>query len=128
MIQNHPKKIIETEDGKIVMSKPDMSRTSALSNSMYSYILSDEDLLKLNKMETDQERNEFIKIKSLKMGFTTYQLTILSYVESAPFHLNDYAVEPIFDLKSFLNYVDADLLKKMGDTMKELGQIDPLSP
>ena len=62
------------------------------------------------------------------MGFTTYQLTILSYVESAPFHLNDYAVEPIFDLKSFLNYVDSDLLKKMGDTMKELGQIDPLSP
>lgn len=128
MVQVHPTKIIETEKGKIVMSKPDMLRTSALSNSMYSYILTDDELLKLNKMESDQERNEFIKIKSLKMGFTTYQLSILAYIESAPFHLNDYSVEPVFDLKSFLAFVDADLLKKLGDTMKELGQIDPLSP
>lgn len=124
----HPKKIIETKDGKIVIEKPDILRTSALSNSIYTYILSDDDLLKLNDMESADERNKFIQLKSLKKGFTTMQLTVLSYVTSAPFHLNDYNVEPLLDLKSFLEYADSELINEMGAKIKELGMIDPLQP
>ena len=128
-METHPTLIINTDDGNIVMSKPNVKRSTALTNSIYSYLLTDEELLKCNRMQSDNERDEFIKIKSLKKGYTMYQLSILSYVESAPWHLNDYAIEPLLDLKSFMDYIDdkPDLLKKMGETMKEIGQIDPLS-
>ncbi len=128
-METHPTLIIDTDDGNIVMSKPNVKRSTALTNSIYSYLLTDEELLKCNRMQSDNERDEFIKIKSLKKGYTMYQLSILSYVESAPWHLNDYAIEPLLDLKSFMDYIDdkPDLLKKMGETMKEIGQIDPLS-
>jgi len=124
----HPKKIVKTEKGNIVMEKPDLLRTSALSNSIYTYILTDDDLLKINEMENEDERAKFIQLKTLKKGFTTMQLTLLSYVTSAPFHLNDYSVEPLLDLKSFLEFADAELMNSMNNAMKELGQIDPLSP
>ena len=128
-METHPTLIIDTDDGNIVMSKPNVKRSTALTNSIYSYLLTDEELLKCNRMQSDNERDEFIKIKSLKKGYTMYQLSILSYVESAPWHLNDYAIEPLLDLKSFMDYIDdkPDLLKKMGETMKEIGQIFPLS-
>lgn len=130
MENHHPTQIIETADGNIVMSKPSVKRSSALSNSIYSIILTDDELLKCNKMETDKERNEFIQVKSLKKGFTTFQLTLLSYVESAPWHMNDYSVEPILDLKSFLDYVDdkPEIMAKMKGAIEVLGKIDPLSP
>lgn len=124
----HPKKTVKTDKGNIVMERPDLLRSSALSNSIYTYVLTDDDLLKLNTMETDEERNQYIRIKSLKKGYTTMQLTLLSYVTSAPFHLNDYGVEPLLDLKSFLEFADMKLLTEMTETMKELGKIDPLSP
>lgn len=128
-MDTHPTKIIQTDDGNIVMSKPNVKRSTALTNSIYTYILTDEDLLKCNRMETDAERNEFIRIKSLKKGYTMYQLSILSFVESAPWHLNDYAIEPLIDLKAFMDYIDdkPELLRQMGDAMKEIGMIDPLS-
>ena len=124
----HPKKIVKTEKGNIVMGMPDLLRTSALSNSIYSYILTDDDLMKLNEMTNEEERAKFVQMKTLKKGFTTMQLTLLSYVTSAPFHLNDYSVEPLLDLKSFLEFADAELMNSMSKAMKELGQIDPLSP
>ena len=123
----HPKKVIESKNGKIVMEKPDLSRTTAMANSIYTYILTDDDLLALNEMKDEKERNMFIKRKSLKKGFTSMQITMLAYVTSAPFHLNDYAVEPILDLRSFLEYADTDLIAKMSKAMDELGKIDPLS-
>lgn len=124
----HPKKIIETPKGNIVLEMPDLFRSTALSNSIYTYILSDEELLKLNDMQTDEERDQFIKLASLRKGYTSVQLTLLSYVTSAPFHLNDYAVEPLLDLKSFLEFADKDLLGEMMKKVQELGVIDPLSP
>ena len=124
----HPKKIIETPKGKIVMEAPDMFRKSALSNSIYTYVLTDDDLLILNDMQNDEERNKYIQLKSLKKGFTTMQLTVLSFVTSAPFNLNDYSVEPVLDLKSFLEFIDEDTFSKMIEKMSEIGRIDPLSP
>lgn len=56
-----------------------------------------------------------------------YQMTALAYVKQAPWHLNDYAKEPVLDLASFLEYADMDLIRKMGNAMTELGTIDPLS-
>ena len=56
------------------------------------------------------------------------QLMALSYVTKAPFHLNDYATEPLLDLKSFLEYATPQLLNEMMTAIKELGAIDPLSP
>lgn len=123
----HPKKIIETKKGKIVMEAPDMFRKSALSNSVYTYILNDDDLMKINDMKNDEERNRFIQLKSLKKGYTTTQLSVLSYVVSAPFHLNDYAVEPVLDLKSFLEFIDSETFSLMIEKMRELGTTDPLS-
>ncbi len=127
MVQTHPQKIIETEQGNIVMESPDVLRSSALVNSIYSYILTDEDLDVLNEMTDTRERDRFIRKKSLKRGMTMYQLTALSYVVSAPFHLNDYAKEPILDIESFLKFADMELIAKMAGVMKSLGQIDPLS-
>ena len=126
--ETHPKKIIKTDKGNIVMEKPDLLHTSALSNSIYTYILSDDDLLKLNEMTETADRDRFIQLKTLKKGYTTLQLSILSYVTSAPFHLNDYSVEPVLDLKSFLEFADAKLIAQMSDAIKELGMIDPLQP
>lgn len=123
----HPKKIIETKDGKIVMEMPDMYRQTALSNSMYSYILTDEELLQMNEITDVEERERFMKIRTLRKGYTTIQLTVLSYVTSAPFHLNDYRKEPILDLEAFLDYIDKDSFMQMVEKMKELGSIDPLS-
>ena len=124
----HPKKIIKTEKGNIVMEMPDLMRSSALSNSIYTYVLTDADLLKINEMKTDDERNQYIKMQSLKKGYTVMELTMLAYVTSAPFHLNDYGTETLLDLKSFLEFADMDLLNKMMSAMKEIGVIDPLSP
>ena len=124
----HPKKIVKTEKGNIVMEAPDMWRGSALSNSIYSYILTDDDLLALNDMKTDEERDRFIKLRTLKKGYTTMQLTVLSYVTTAPFHLNDYKKEPILDLESFIESIDAKIFAEMVEKMKEIGMIDPLSP
>jgi len=124
----HPKKIIKTEKGNIVLEKPDMFRTSAMSNSIYTYILTEEDLLKINKMESGEERDKYTQIQSLKKGYTLMQLMALSYVTKAPFHLNDYATEPLLDLKSFLEYATPQLLSEMMSAIKELGAIDPLSP
>ena len=124
----HPVKIIETKNGNIVLEQPDLLRTSALSNSLYTYILSDEDILKMNAMGSDDERNQFLQLKTLKKGFTTMQLTLLAYVTSAPFHLNDYGTEPLLDLRSFIEFADVELINKMSICIKELGQIDPLSP
>lgn len=123
----HPTKIIETDDGKIVMQTPDMAHKSALSNSLYTYILTDDDLAELNTFDKDEDRAKFIKKKTLKKGYTMMQLTVLSFVTSAPFHLNDYMVEPILDLRSFLEFLDEKIFAKMLDAMKELGTIDPLS-
>lgn len=124
----HPKKIVKTEKGNIVMETPDLLRTSALSNSIYTYILTDEDLSIVNEMEDEKERSKYIKMKSLRKGFTTMQLSMLAYVTSAPFHLNNYYLEPLLDLKSFIDFADADIMSAMTKAMKELGQIDPLSP
>lgn len=124
----HPKKIIETDDGKIVMERPDLLRTTALSNTITTYLLTDDELLSMNEMETSEERDRFMQLKMLKKGYTTLQYTALSYVTSAPFHLNDYRVEPILDIASFLEYADAELISKMADAMKGLGMIDPLHP
>ena len=124
----HPKKIIKTEKGNIVMEAPDLARTSALSNSIYTYILTEDDLLKLNEIEDTKEKDRFIRIRTLKKGFTTFQLTALSYVTSAPFHLNDYTTEPLLDLKSFLEFADTDLMNQMAEKIKEIGLIDPLQP
>ena len=110
------------------MEKPDLLHTSALSNSIYTYILSDDDLLKLNTMTDTAERDKFIQLKTLKKGYTTLQLSVLAYVTKAPFHLNDYTVEPILDLKSFLEFADAKLISEMSEKIKELGMIDPLQP
>lgn len=127
MVQIHPSKIIETAQGNIVMEAPDTIRSTALVNSIYSFILTDEDLDELNKLTNEQERNEYIQKKSLKRGMTMYQLSVLAYVTKAPFHLNDYFEEPILDLKSFLKFADMSIISKMGDAMRELGVIDPLS-
>ena len=127
-METHPTKVIQTEHGNIVMSKPDLLRTSALSNSIYSYILTDEELLAMNSMASDKERNDYMQVKVLKRGYTVMQLTMLAYVTSAPFHLNDYLKDPILDLESFLGFADMDLINRMSATMKELGTIDPLSP
>ena len=124
----HPKKIVKTDKGNIVMETPDLLRTSALSNSVYTYILTDEDLSVINEMEDEKERSKYIKMKSLKKGFTMMQLSMLAYVTSAPFHLNNYYLEPLLDLKSFIDFADADMMSAMTKAMKELGQIDPLSP
>ena len=123
----HPKKIVKTEKGNIVMETPDMFRKSALSNSIYSYVLTEKDLLSLNEIANEKERNEFIHIRTLKKGFTMMQLTLLSYVTSAPFHLNDYREEPVFDLNSFIEFLDDKTMNDMINAMKELGTIDPLS-
>ena len=124
----HPKKIVKTAKGNIVMEMPDLLRTTALSNSLYSYVLTDEEILKMNDMATDEERNKFMQLKTLKKGYTTMQLTLLSYVTSAPFHLNDYAVEPLLDLRAFLEFADTNIINDMSVALKELGKIDPLSP
>lgn len=124
----HPKKIIKTDKGNIIMEMPDLLRTSALSNSIYSYILTEDELMKLNDMEDIQEREKFLKVRAMKKGYTTMQLTILSYVTSAPFHLNDYAVEPLLDLKSFLEFADTEIMNKMSQAFTEIGKIDPLQP
>ena len=110
------------------MEMPDLLRTTALSNSLYSYVLTDEEILKMNDMATDEERNKFMQLKTLKKGYTTMQLTLLSYVTSAPFHLNDYAVEPLLDLRAFLEFADTNIINDMSVALKELGKIDPLSP
>lgn len=127
MVQTHPQKIIETEQGNIVMESPDVLRSTALVNSIYSYILTDEDLEQLDAMTNAKERNAFIRKKSLKRGMTMYQLTALSYVVSAPFHLNDYTKDPILDIESFLKFASMELIADMAGVMKSLGQIDPLS-
>lgn len=127
MVEVHPSKIIETEQGNIVMEAPDTIRSTALANSIYSFILDDDDLEYLNQLTNDAERNAYIKKKSLKRGMTMFQLSVLAYVVKAPFHINDYFVEPILDLKSFLKFADLPTISKMGDAMKELGMIDPLS-
>lgn len=123
----HPKKIVKTPKGNIVLEAHDMFRTSALSNSMYTYIFTDEDLEKINAMETDKERNSFMKLKSMRKAYTVSQLTALSYITSAPFHLNDYSVEPLLDLKSFLEFIDQDMFNEILNKIKELGLVDPLS-
>lgn len=123
----HPSKIIETKDGNIVMEAPDTMRSTALANSIYTYILTDSDLDELNQLSDTAERDAFIKRKSLRKGMTMYQLSVLAFVSKAPWHLNDYITDPVLDLKSFLEYADMELIGKMGETMKELGSIDPLS-
>lgn len=124
----HPKKIVKTDKGNIVLELPDLARTSALSNSIYTYILTEKDLLEINQITDEKEKDKFIKVRTLKKGFTTFQLSILAYVTSAPFHLNDYTVEPLLDLKSFLEFADTSLLNEMAEKVKELGMIDPLQP
>ena len=123
----HPKKIIKTDKGNIVMEMPDFYRQTALSNSVYTYILTDEELLELNNISDADERDKYLKIRSMRKGYTSVQLTVLSYVTEAPFHLNDYSKDPILDLKSFLDFVDKGLFTEMVDKMTELGKIDPLS-
>ena len=124
----HPKKIVKTDKGNIVLEEPDMFRKSALSNSMYTYIFTDEDLDKINEMKDDGERDRFMKFKSMRMAYTVSQLTSLSYITSAPFHLNNYEKEPILDLKSYLEFLDEDIFSEILAKIKELGLIDPLSP
>lgn len=123
----HPKKIIKTEKGNIVMEMPDFLRQTALSNSIYTYILTDEELLELNDIKDAEERDKYLKVRSLKKGYTSVQLTVLSYVTSAPFHLNDYSKDPVLDLKSFVDFVDKGIFTEMVQKMTELGSIDPLS-
>ena len=123
----HPKKIIKTEKGNIVMEMPEFLRQTALSNSIYTYILTDEELLELNDIKDAEERDKYLKVRSLRKGYTSVQLTVLSYVTSAPFHLNDYSKDPILDLKSFVDFVDKEIFTEMVQKMTELGSIDPLS-
>ena len=123
----HPKKIVETDKGKIVLEMPDMYRQTALSNAMYTYMLTDDELLQMNEIADPEERERFMKVRSLKKGYTMIQLTVLSYITSAPFHLNDYRKEPMLDLESFLDFVDKDLFMKLFKKTTEIGTIDPLS-
>lgn len=126
-METHPTKIIQTEKGNIVLSMPDNARLSALSNSIFTYLMSDDDLKKMDELSAE-ERDAFIVLKCRKRGYTFTQLTLLAYVQSAPFHLNDYFTDPIMDLKSFLEIADSELIGKMSKAVEELGLIDPLHP
>lgn len=126
MTETHPVKIIETEAGNIVMSLPDNFRTTAMSNSVFTYLFTDEDLLEYQNIEDEEEKKRFMNIRMLRRNNTATQLTILCCIESAPFHLNDYAVNPILDLKSFLEFADADLLGKLSLAIRDIGSMNPL--
>lgn len=127
MTETHPTKVIETEKGNIVMSMPDLARSTAMSNSIFTYLFTDEDMERYMGMTDENEKKKLMEKCIAKRNATSMQLTLLSCVQSAPFHLNDYFIEPMLDLKSFLEFADADIMGKMANALKEIGLINPLS-
>ena len=127
MAETHPTQIIETEQGNIVMSMPDTARATAFSNSVFTYLFTDEELLEYRELEDEAQKKKYMDIRTMKRNATAMQLTFLSCIQSAPFHLNDYSVEPILDLKSFLEFVNPDIMGKMANAVKDLGLVNPLS-
>lgn len=127
MAETHPTQVIETESGNIVMSLPDIKRSTAMSNSIFTYLFTEDELIEYHNLEDDAKRKHFMQVVTLRRNMTATQLTLLACVQSAPFHLNDYSKEPILDLKSFLDFADNELIGKMATAIKELGMINPLS-
>lgn len=114
--------------GKIIMSSPDVLRITAMQNSLFSYLLTDEQIAEMEKMD-EHERTIYLNRIRVRKFPTVTLLTVLSCITEAPFHLNDYTVCMELDVKAFTTYIadKRELYNRMMTELKNIEGSDPLS-
>ena len=115
-------------EGRIYMSTPDVLRITAMQNTLFSYLLTDEQIEAMERMDKFERTTYLQRIQLRKMSTVTL-LSVLSCITEAPFHINDYCMDMELDVKSFLTYI-SDKRELYNRLLTEWGNIegaDPLS-
>lgn len=115
-------------EGRIVMSTPDVLRITAMQNSLFSYLLTDEQIEAMERMDK-YERTTYLQRIQLRKMSTVTLLSILSCISEAPFHINDYCMDMELDVKSFLTYISdkRELYNRLLTEWSNIEGADPLS-
>ena len=115
-------------EGRIVMSPPDVLRITAMQNSLFSYLLTDEQIEAMEHMDKFERTTYLQRIQLRKMSTVTL-LSVLSCITEAPFHINGYCMDMELDVTSFLTFISAkrELYNRLLTEWGNIEGADPLS-